>query len=1022
MDKPIKQSVEDWVAQVDYTINPDYIPSEFALAFVNFIKLVNGSKGEEHLTPVLHYSILDLITGKKKKIANMLFRGSAKALSLDTEILTPYGHIPMRDIQIGDTVIDRRGEPTKVTHVSSIFTNKTYEIKLTDGSSFIANEDHQHITQRRSTRGLGSKGQKQNSWKEEVLTTKELFEKEKETKWYIPLQPNFHSLSRTRIGIESIEPTKEPVPSKCISVDSPTESYLIENSIITHNTTLTAEYLFLYLALYGEIPGFGKVPLAIYLSDSIDNGVKNLRKNLQYRWENSEFLQQYIPTIKFTDTRWEFINIDKDNFVVKAYGAKALSLNSILYTDNGITTIDQCKVGDRIFGADGELTTITHKSDIFNKTMYQITLQDGRFIRVSEDHINPVVINTNPNNTLRLEEFCLTTKELLERPLIHTKKGNHSHRGTTDKSLIFVKNTDPLKYSTKDLPMDPYTLGVILGDGRIQKPDCSVELTTHIDDLSTYQKYISFVFGKGRFDKRHPQTWTQSIRGVGPILKKMELGVHGSKKFIPEQYLYGSIEQRLALLQGLMDTDGTITETGRTSFCSCSPQLLKDVMQLARSLGGTASTNKKPYCTEIWLNMPVFRLPRKLLRQRYDRKDARVAITSIKKIENEPSQCIAVDNKEHQFLTNDYFRTHNTGVRGTKEKGQRPVLAVLDDLVSDEDARSDTVIASIEDTVYKAVNFALHPSRSKIIWNGTPFNSRDPLYKAIESGAWHSNVFPMCEEFPCSKEEYKSAWPDRFPYEYAQEQYDAFVLLGKIANFNQELMLRIMSDEERLILDSDILWYKYASVREHKGRFNFYITTDFATTAKTSADFSVISVWALNHNGDWFWVDGIVKKQTMDLTVDDLFRLAQKWKPQSVGIEISGQQKGFINWIMSEMLNRNIYFSLASGGNNKEPGLPTNTNKVQKFSTVVPWFKAKKMYFPEEKKNDPELVEAITELSLAAIGKFKSKHDDFIDTISQLAELKTWRPSEETNMHKTEDDIWEEDEEETRTGMAAYIV
>ena len=86
----------------------------------------------------------------------------------------------------------------------------------------------------------------------------------------------------------------------------------------------------------------------------------------------------------------------------------------------------------------------------------------------------------------------------------------------------------------------------------------------------------------------------------------------------------------------------------------------------------------------------------------------------------------------------------STGVRGSKEMGKRPTLAILDDLVSDEDARSPTVIKSIEDTVYKAINYALHPMRRRIIWSGTPFNSKDPLYKAVESGAWSVNVFPVC--------------------------------------------------------------------------------------------------------------------------------------------------------------------------------------------------------------------------------------------------------------------------------------
>ncbi len=99
-----------------------------------------------------------------------------------------------------------------------------------------------------------------------------------------------------------------------------------------------------------------------------------------------------------------------------------------------------------------------------------------------------------------------------------------------------------------------------------------------------------------------------------------------------------------------------------------------------------------------------------------------------------------------------------TGVRGAKEMGVRPGLAVLDDLISDEDARSATVISAVEDTVYKAVNYALHPTKNMIIWSGTPFNAKDPLYKAVESGAWAVNVFPVCEQFPCKKEDFKGSW------------------------------------------------------------------------------------------------------------------------------------------------------------------------------------------------------------------------------------------------------------------------
>ena len=512
----ISQPVETWLNTTDYSEDVNYIPSKFALEFVTFIKLVNGSQGEENVTPVIHYKMLDQIAGKKQNITNMCHRGVAK-------------------------------------------------------------------------------------------------------------------------------------------------------------TTIMGEYLILYIATYGGILGFGDIPLGLYVSDSIENGVKNMRKNLQYRWENSEFLQKYIPKTRFTDVRYEFENLEGKKTIFKGYGAK-------------------------------------------------------------------------------------------------------------------------------------------------------------------------------------------------------------------------------------------------------------------------------------------------------------------------------------------------TGVRGAKEMGQRPYLAILDDLVSDEDARSATVIASIEDTVYKAVDYALHPSRRKTIWSGTPFNAKDPLYKAVESGAWYVNVYPVCEKFPCTREEFRGSWEDRFDYDYVLTQYTKALKAGKIDTFNQEMMLRIMSDEDRLVQDDDLVWFDSRIIMENKSNYNFYITTDFATSEKSSADFSVISVWAYNNNGDWLYVDGTVKRQLMDANIDDVFRFVSMYKPQSVGIEVTGQQGGFIQWIQDQMIQRNIFFTLASEGNQAKPGIRPNTNKMTRFMTVLPLFKQKKVWFPKDKEHSPQVVEAIDEIRNAAVSGFKAKHDDFIDTVSMLSVMNPWKPSEESKeLVQKDDGVWHSD-------------
>jgi len=362
-----------------------------------------------------------------------------------------------------------------------------------------------------------------------------------------------------------------------------------------------------------------------------------------------------------------------------------------------------------------------------------------------------------------------------------------------------------------------------------------------------------------------------------------------------------------------------------------------------------------------------------------------------------------------------------TGLRGTKIFGKRPVLAVLDDLVSDDDAKSRVSMAAIKDNIYKGVNYALDPTRRKIVFNGTPFNKDDIMIEAVESGAWDVNVWPVCEKFPCSREEYVGAWEDRFSYDFVMEQYENAVLTGKTEGFMQELMLRISSEEERLIQEGEIREYSRIQLLERKSVFNFYITTDFATSTKQTADFSVISVWAHNAQGDWFWVDGIVERQTMDKTINDLFRLVQTYKPQSVGIEISGQQQAFIKWLQREMMDRNIWFNFASSEKNGSPGIRPIVNKLARFNLVVPLFKAGKMYFPTEWKASKVMAHFYGQIRLATKNGLKGK-DDCLDTISQLMYLNAWKPSEEIAVPDPGSGMWKESFPDQPSAISSYIV
>lgn len=379
-------------------------------------------------------------------------------------------------------------------------------------------------------------------------------------------------------------------------------------------------------------------------------------------------------------------------------------------------------------------------------------------------------------------------------------------------------------------------------------------------------------------------------------------------------------------------------------------------------------------------------------------------------------------NKDGHMLGCKMFGA-KTGLRGTKIFGQRPTLCVLDDLVSDDDAKSKVSMQAIKDTVYKGVNFALDPTKRKVVFNGTPFNQEDILIEAVESGAWDVNVWPVCERFPCEREDFVGAWEDRFTYDFVRDQYDMAVKTGKLSSFYQELMLRISSDDERLVQDAEIRWYKRVELLKNKGNFNFYITTDFATSSKQTADYSVIFVWAYNANGDWFWVDGVMERMTMDKSIDHLFRLAQLYKPQAVGVEVTGQQGAFINWIQQQMMERNIWFSFASSEKSNAPGIRPQVDKLARFNLVVPWFKAGKMYFPEEMKLSNIMGILMGQYRLATFSGLKGK-DDGIDGTSMLAYFKPWKPNESPAVSDYEEEtVWgDERVEEDPSPLASYIV
>ncbi|MEA3279658.1 MAG: hypothetical protein U9Q38_03530, partial [Thermodesulfobacteriota bacterium] len=335
-----------------------------------------------------------------------------------------------------------------------------------------------------------------------------------------------------------------------------------------------------------------------------------------------------------------------------------------------------------------------------------------------------------------------------------------------------------------------------------------------------------------------------------------------------------------------------------------------------------------------------------------------------------------------------YIKTYGmrTNVRGVRYKGYRPDLVILDDVTTNEAMTSEIIQQTINDNFYKAIVPALHPTRFKLFYIGTPISERDLLHQLSESGEWDVHRFPLCEKYPCKVEEFEGNWPDRFPYEAVQEKYNTYKASGQLQSFYQEYMLELTDLSTLIVAPEDIKWFDPSTVLGMKSKYNFYITTDFATSQKASADYSTIGVWAINSNSDWMLVDGQCKRQEMPKNIDDLFRYAQKYRPMSVGIEISGQQGGFLDWVRKEMVVRNVFFPLAKKIGTNQEGIRPTSDKLQRFITgVSARFKQGKVWLPKFasvsstnvklKELVDELESELSKLTLAA-GVKALKHDD----------------------------------------------
>lgn len=347
-------------------------------------------------------------------------------------------------------------------------------------------------------------------------------------------------------------------------------------------------------------------------------------------------------------------------------------------------------------------------------------------------------------------------------------------------------------------------------------------------------------------------------------------------------------------------------------------------------------------------------------------------------------------------------RGMSTNWRGIRSRtGKRPTVLIADDVLPNDVMTSEVIRKTIETNWFNSALPALDPIRHKVIYIGTPLSEADLLHQLKNSGAYKVIRFPLCPAFPVPENEFESIWPDRFTYEYTKDLYDQYKAAGTTQSFYTEYMLEITDLSTLLVDEEDVRWFDLKMLMKNKHLYNFYISTDFATSTKKSADYSTIGVWAIGSDDNWFLVDGQCKRQDMQNNLEDLLRYVHKWKPLSVGIESSGQQGGFISILEDMMMQRNVWFQIARKRGSKEPGIRPIKDKVHRFVTgVQPKFKQNKIWFPKpELIQDKPYLAALLEEMINELSKFTLAggvkalaHDDAIDLLNQLSEMELFTP------------------------------
>jgi deoxycytidine triphosphate deaminase len=355
-----------------------------------------------------------------------------------------------------------------------------------------------------------------------------------------------------------------------------------------------------------------------------------------------------------------------DDIVARIEG-KALALDTPVPTPDGWSTMGQLEPGDWVFDLQGHPTLVVAASEVLiGRPCRAVDFSDGTTVIADADHQWQVW--THHDRRRRGVPRIVTTAEL-GRTLKYSATEYNNH----------VAQALPVHYPSRDLPVDPYVLGAWLGDGTSTKAEITtIDMPILRELASTGERVVHatapLAYRIGGAGHTRDRTTGRYVGNESLQTRLREMGLLGNKH-IPREYLQASVEQRRALLEGIMDTDGYVDVYSRCDVTTVSARLAQGYRELIASLGYKPVVAEKKamlygkdcglrYEVQFTPHERVFRLPRKVARQKLlQRFHMGRAVTGVRECESVPVRCIEVGSPDGVFLVSrSFIPTHNSSL------------------------------------------------------------------------------------------------------------------------------------------------------------------------------------------------------------------------------------------------------------------------------------------------------------------------------------------------------------------------